>query len=145
MLLGQIEGKVGEKHQAALPKKFRDGLGNKLIMTKGLDKHILIVSEERWKTLLEGTEGRPFINKNTRQLQRYLLGNASPVELDSQGRFVFPEYLRKYAGISEAVIFVGVGRFVEAWSKSVWEKDQENIAPNISDIAEKLSEEKGNE
>src|SRR6266478_6148368 len=99
MLLGQFEGKIGEKHQAALPKKFREVLGEKLIITKGFENCLIIVSEENWQTLLEGTEGKPFTNKSTRELQRFLLGNATYVELDAKGRLVVPEYLREFAGI----------------------------------------------
>ena len=104
MLLGQYEGKVGEKHQAALPKKFREVLGEKLIVTKGFENCLIIVSEEKWKTLLEGTEGKPFTNKSTRELQRFLLGNATAVELDAKGRFVLPEYLRSFAEIKTDIM-----------------------------------------
>src|SRR6266702_982787 len=99
MLLGQFEGKIGEKHQAGLPKKFREILGDRLIITKGFEKCLIVVSVENWKTLLEGTEGRPFTNKSTRELQRFLLGNAVDVELDTKGRFVLPEFLRAFAKI----------------------------------------------
>src|SRR5664279_4974049 len=113
MLIGQYEGKIGEKHQAALPKKFREELGDKLIITKGFENCLIIVSEENWKTLLEGTEGKPFTSKSTREMQRFLLGNASDVDLDTKGRFVIPEYLRNFANITEDIVFVGISRFVE--------------------------------
>jgi MraZ protein len=140
MLIGQYDGKIGEKHQAALPKKFRDVLGDKLIVTKGFENCLILVSEENWKTLLEGTEGRPFTNKNTRELQRFLLGNATYIELDTKGRFVLPEYLRDFAGIKTDIIFAGIQRFVEVWDKKSWEEHQENLTKNITSIAEKLSE-----
>src|SRR6267154_3203439 len=111
MLIGQYESKSGEKHQVGLPKKFRDVLGEKLIVTKGFENCLIIVSEENWKTLLEGTEGKPFTSKSTRELQRFLLGNASDIELDPKGRFVIPEYLREFARISNDIIFAGLQRF----------------------------------
>ena len=142
MLIGQYESKIGVKHQAGLPKKFRDILGEKLIVTKGFENCLIIVSEENWKTLLEGTEGKPFTNKSIRELQRFLLGNATYVQLDQKGRFVVPEYLRRFARIETDVIFVGVQRFVELWDKKNWEKHQEELSKNIESIAERLSEEK---
>jgi len=142
MLIGQYESKIGEKHQAGLPKKFREVIGDKLIITKGFENCLIIVSEENWKTLLEGTEGKPFTNKATRELQRFLLGNASYVELDQKGRFVLPEYLRAFAKIDSDVIFVGIQRFVELWDKKSWEEHQKELAKNIDSIAERLSEEK---
>lgn len=140
MLLGQCESRIGEKHQAGLPKKFKEILGTKLIITKGFENCLIIVSEENWKTLLEGTEGKPFTNKSTRELQRFLLGNATYVKLDQKGRFVVPEYLRKFARIEEDIIFVGVQRFVEVWNKKDWEEHQEHLATNIESIAERLSD-----
>jgi MraZ protein len=139
MLIGQYESKIGEKHQAALPKKFRDVLGEKLIITKGFENCLIIVSEENWKTLLEGTEGRPFTNKSARELQRFLLGNATDVELDSKGRFVLPEYLRKFASINNEIIFAGIQRFVEVWDKKHWEEHQKELTKDIDFIAERLS------
>jgi MraZ protein len=142
MLLGQYESRIGEKHQLGLPKKFRDVLGEKLIITKGFENCLIIVSEENWKTLLEGTEGKPFTSKSTRELQRFLLGNASYVDLDSKGRFVVPEYLRHFAHINTDVIFVGIQRFVELWDKKSWEEHQKELNGKIETIAERLSEER---
>ena len=138
MLLGQYDSKIGEKHQVSLPKKFREALGEKLIVTKGFESYLLIVSEENWKTLLEGTEGKPFIDKATRELQRFILGNASEIELDNKGRFVLPEYLRRFAELEIEIVFVGIRRYIEVWDKKKWEEHQENLQNNIGDIAERL-------
>ena len=142
MLLGQYESRIGEKHQIGLPKKLRDVLGDRLIVTKGFEHCLIIVTEANWKTLLEGTEGKPFTNKSTRELQRFLLGNATYVQLDQKGRFVVPEYLRQFARIETDIVFIGVQRFVEIWNKKDWEAHQEELAKNIESIAERLSEEK---
>jgi MraZ protein len=140
MLLGQYDSKIGEKHQVGLPKKFRDVLGEHLIVTKGFENCLIIVSDSNWKTLLEGTEGKPFTNKSTREMQRFLLGNATDVELDQKGRFVIPEYLRQFAHIETDVIFVGISRFVELWDKKSWEEHQLDLSKNIESIAEKLND-----
>src|SRR6266567_1141575 len=140
MLLGQFDGKIGEKHQVSLPKKFREVLGGKLIVTKGFEHCLIVVSEKNWKTLLEGTEGRPFTSKSTRELQRFLLGNAVDVELDTKGRFVLPEFLRAFAKIKNDVLFAGISRFVEIWDKESWETHQKELAKDIGWIGEKLAE-----
>lgn len=139
MLIGQYDGKIGEKHQMALPKKFREVLGDKLIVTKGLENHLIVVSELHWKTLLEGTEGKPFTDKVSHGMQRFLLGNATLVELDSKGRCVLPEYLRVYANIKSEIVFVGLERFVEVWDKVAWDEEQKNLTTNIATIADKLT------
>lgn len=139
MLIGQHEVKISEKFQVGLPKSFRQILGDKLIITKGFEKCLIVVSEENWKTLLEGTEGKPFTNKNTRELQRFLLGNAVFADLDTKGRFVIPEFLRKFAGIKNDIIFAGIQRFVEIWDKGTWEENQKELTVSIESIADRLS------
>ncbi|MBI2034392.1 MAG: division/cell wall cluster transcriptional repressor MraZ [Candidatus Levybacteria bacterium] len=141
MLIGQYWGKVGEKFRIAFPKKFRDVLGDKVIVTKGFEGSLIVVSEEGWKALLEGTQGKPFTTSSARETQRFLLGGASLVELDDKGRFILPEYLRNYAGLTDEVVFLGISRYVEIWDKKRWEKYEKDLTKNISGIAERLSKE----
>ena len=138
MLLGQYEGKVGEKSRIALPKKLREIIGEKLIITLGYENSLIVVSEEGWKALLEGTEGRPFIEKPARETQRYLLGGATNVSLDAKGRFVIPGYLRRFAKIKTEVVFLGLSRYVELWDKQIWETYRQELEKNIDKISTKL-------
>jgi MraZ protein len=138
MLIGQYEGIISEKRQIAFPKKFRQVLGDRLIVTKGLDTNLLIVSEENWKTFLEGTDEKPFIDQNTRQVQRYLFGNATELELDTKGRFILPEYLKDSAKIETEIIFAGVNKYVEVWSKQLWNTEEKALATQIQEIAQKV-------
>ena len=141
MLIGQYEGKVGAKSRLAFPKKFREILGDRLIITLGYENSLIIVSEKGWKALLEGTEGKPFIQSETRETQRFLLGSASNVELDSKGRFIIPSYLRNFGKIKEDVVFLGLSRYVELWDKQLWEEYRVNLEKNIDRISRALVEE----
>jgi MraZ protein len=147
MLIGQYDGKIDSKGRTALPKKFREILGEKLIVTLGYENALIVVSEKNWKALLEGTEGRPFIDYATRETQRFLLGGASGIELDDKGRFILPAYLRDYAKVKNDVVFIGLSRYVEIWDKTVWEEYRKTLAKNIDTISQRLvdKETKGNE
>ncbi|MCL6096476.1 MAG: division/cell wall cluster transcriptional repressor MraZ [Patescibacteria group bacterium] len=138
MLIGQYEGKFGAKNRIALPKKFREVLGDKLIITLGYENSLIVVSEKGWKALLEGTEGKPFIQSETRETQRFLLGGASNVELDSKGRFIIPSYLRDFAKIKTDVVFLGLSRYVEIWDKQEWGEYRQNLEKNIDRISQRL-------
>lgn len=140
MLIGQYDGKIDSKGRTALPKKFREVLGDKLIITFGYENALIVVSEENWKALLEGTEGRPFIESDTRETQRFLLGGAANVELDVKGRFILPSYLRQFGKIENEVIFIGLSRYVEIWDKASWTKYQKNLEKNIDTISQRLVE-----
>src|SRR3989338_8626389 len=138
MLIGQYDGKLEAKNRIAFPKKLRAILGSKLIITLGYENSLIIVSENSWKALLEGTEGKPFIERATRETQRFLLGGASFVELDDKGRFVIHSYLREFAKIQNEVIFLGLSRYVEMWDKNVWKEYSKNLEKNIDKISQKL-------
>lgn len=138
MLIGQYEGKLGAKGRIAFPKKFREILGDKLIITLGYENSLIVVSEENWRSLLEGTEGKPFIESETRETQRFLLGGASNVELDSKGRFIIPVFLREFAKIGNDVVFLGLSRYVEIWDKARWFKYRQNLEKNIDRISQRL-------
>lgn len=138
MIIGQKSGTVSVKNQIAFPKEFRTELGDRLIVTKGLGKYLIVVSERNWKTLLEGTGNKPFTNTNARETQRYILGNASFVEIDKRGRFVLPDYLREHAEIKTEIIFAGIERFVEVWSKNNWQKHNEELKDTVVSIADTL-------
>lgn len=138
MLIGQFEGKVGVKGRVAFPKKFREILGDKLIITQGYENSLIVVSEEGWKALLEGTEGKPFIQAETRETQRFLLGGASFAELDDKGRFILPNYLKEFAKIGEEVIFLGLSRYVEIWDKKRWEAYSQTLEKNIDAVSQRL-------
>lgn len=142
MLIGQYDGKIDSKGRSAFPKKFREILGDKLIVTFGYENSLIVVSEENWKALLEGTEGRPFIESAARETQRFLLGGASNVELDSKGRFILPAYLREFGKIKENVVFVGLSRYVEIWDKGRWLEYEKFLEKNIDDISQRLTEKK---
>src|SRR3989304_1760094 len=122
MLIGQFQVKVGEKGRLAFPKRFREILGDRLIITYGFENSLIVVSESNWKALLEGTEDKPFIQSGARKTQRFLLGSAAMVDLDSQGRFILPEYLRGYATLQEEVVFVGLNKYVEIWENKKWQE-----------------------
>ncbi len=148
MLIGQYEAKIDEKTRLALPKRFREILGSRIIVTLGYENSLIIVSEDSWRTLLSGTEGRPFIESATRETQRFLLGGASELELDSKGRFVLPSYLRKFGQIETEVVFLGLSQYVEVWDKKRWEEYRGNLEKNIDRISKRLvtnTKERGNE
>lgn len=138
MLIGQYDGRIDNKGRSAFPKKFREILGDKLIVTFGYENSLIVVSEENWKALLEGTQGRPFIESETRETQRFLLGGASNVELDGKGRFILPAYLREFGKIKDNVVFIGLSRYVEIWDKEKWVEYQTFLEKNIDSISKRL-------
>lgn len=140
MLIGQYHTKISPKGRMAFPKKFREILGDSLVVTVGYENSLMVVSAKEWQSLVESTENKPFILNSARDTNRFLLGEATEIELDEQGRCVLPNYLRTHARIGEEVVFLGLSKYVEVWDKQAWNEYQQTLNQNIGKIAEKLSE-----
>lgn len=140
MLIGEYQNKVGDRKRIALPKKLRDELGNDLILTRGYENSLVIVNKHLWENLSKDIISGSFINTDIRDTSRFLIGSASEIELDDQGRFVLPQSLFDYAQIKEEVVFIGLVNWVEVWSKELWTKRMDYLSKHGSEIAQKLSE-----
>lgn len=139
MLIGQYPGTIGEKNRIAFPKKFVNEMGKRIIVTQGFEGSLIVVSESNWKTLLSGTEGMPLTDSATRETQRFLLGTATEIELDSKGRFVLPGHLKQYGGLSQELVFLGINNYVEIWDKKHWEDHNKELISTITNVADRLS------
>jgi MraZ protein len=54
-----------------------------------------------------------------RSLQRKLVGSASAVEPDANGRIQLPQTLRQVAGLEKKVVLLGLGERFEIWNENV--------------------------
>jgi MraZ protein len=139
MLIGEYRSKVGEKKRVSLPKKFREELGEDLILTRGYENALVLVNKNMWSTVAKEVMNGSFINKNIRDTSRFLVGGAKEIQTDSQGRFVIPESLYEYAEISDEVVFIGLANWIEIWSRNKWNERLEYLKKNSGEIADELS------
>lgn len=141
MFLGHYQKNFNiTKGRTALPSSYLKELGNKIIITKGYEGSLLIVKSEEWQEVIKGVLGESFLSGLSRQTDRFLLGNAFEIKLDSQGRCVIPAKLREYAKLGKEIMFIGVGNRIELWDKQNWDKNDQYLNQNIEEISEKLNE-----
>ncbi len=138
MVIGQHQSKIAENGRIALPKKFRDELGGRFVITKGYEQSLLIISFENWLGVTKEATNHTFLIGEARDTTRFLLGNASDFEVDEQGRFVIPQYLRDHAQLKNEGMFVGLGNYIELWAVDKWSEYQKSLTSNISEIGKKL-------
>jgi len=139
MLIGNYLTKLDiKKGRTALPKKFRQLLGKKIIITNGYENSLMVISQTSWQKVVGEIVNKPFLSSSARNIDRFLLGSAFEVKLDNQGRFIIPLSLRKYAHLSQDIIFVGIGNRIEIWDKEKWLKQKQYLQKNIKLISEKL-------
>ncbi|MFC1627236.1 division/cell wall cluster transcriptional repressor MraZ [Patescibacteria group bacterium] len=138
MLIGNYQTKASVKGRVALPSKFKKALGIKLIITAGYEKSLMIVSAKDWQAVVGEITDTKLTLGPGRATNRFILGSAFEVALDSQGRFIIPKYLRKYATIDEEVVFIGIGNRVELWSQERWQNYEQYLGKNIEKLSQSL-------
>ena len=138
MLIGEYEHSLDAKGRVIMPAKLREDMGEKFILTKGLDGCLFGFSQNEWANFEEKLKTLPLTNKNARDFVRFFLSGATECEMDKQGRFLVASNLREYAGMDKEIVVIGVGNRIEIWNKEKW--NVHNSAENISadEIAEKM-------
>lgn len=140
MLIGQHIVKVGEKNRIAFPKKMREQMGDDLMVSYGFENSVMVFAKDKWEAMIQDIEKKPLLQKNARQVKRFLIGGAMNVVCDTQGRFVLPEYLMEFAKIRDEIVVIGMGKYVEIWNKKTWEDEREKIQKDIESVADTLVE-----
>jgi MraZ protein len=136
---GEYQHSVDQKGRVIIPAKFREGLGDKFILTKGLENCLFAYSKDEWASLEAKLKALPFTDKNVRAFVRFFFAGATECETDKQGRILVPQNLREYAELEKDIYVIGVSTRVEIWDKTKWERylSPENISPD--EIAEKMA------
>ena len=95
MLIGEYEHSLDAKGRLIMPAKLREDIGEKFIVTKGLDGSLFGFSQNEWNNFQEKLKSLPLTNKNARDFVRLFLSGAIECELDKQGRFLLTGNLRE--------------------------------------------------
>ena len=139
MFIGEYEHSVDAKGRVIMPAKLREDIGEKFILTKGLDGCLFAYSQNEWNNFEEKLKSLPLTNKNARDFVRFFLSGAIECEIDKQGRFLIPSNLREYSKLDKEIMILGVGTRIEIWNKETWIKSEENIsADEIAENMDKL-------
>ena len=138
MFMGEYHHSLDEKNRLIIPAKLRFKLGDKFIITKGLEKCLFVYSLEEWEKITEKLNKLSFTKKNARIFSRLFISSATECELDRQGRVLILKPHIDYADLQKDVVILGVNERLEIWDKNSYEEfvaenmnDFENIAENL--------------
>jgi MraZ protein len=138
MFMGEYQHTIDDKGRMIIPAKFRDELGSRFIVTRGLDNSLFVYPENEWKVIEQKLKSLPFTRSDARAFTRFFFSGAIECELDKQGRVNIPANLRQYASLNKDCVVIGVSNRVEVWSKEVWEEYFATSADSFNEIAEKI-------
>ncbi|MDD2469502.1 MAG: division/cell wall cluster transcriptional repressor MraZ [Bacilli bacterium] len=138
MLMGEYHHSIDEKGRLIIPSKFRYDLGDKFIVTKGLDGCLFVYPKNEWENIVSKLKVLPFTKKDARVFTRFFLSGATECEFDKQGRINITSPLAGYADLTKECVIIGVNDRLEIWSKQRFEEFFKVNEENLSDVAENL-------
>src|SRR5438477_11270767 len=97
MFLGEFEHSVDERGRIAIPAKFRASLSDGMVLSRGIDRCLVIWPMEEWRRITDNLRTLPTLSAEARRMQRLFLSGATDAAPDSLGRFLLPGYLPDYA------------------------------------------------
>jgi MraZ protein len=143
LFLGEFEHSIDDKSRLAVPARFRPGLEDGLVITRGLDRCLVIYDSDSWRTMAEKVRTLNAWQGDARRMQRHFFSGAVPAQPDKLGRVVIPQFLRTYAGLDSEVVVVGLADRIEVWSKNEWERERSQAEHDSAELAEHLATTRG--
>jgi len=140
MFIGEYSHTIDEKKRLAIPAKFRQTLGKKAVITRGLDNCLFLFPLKEWDALAEKLGKLPIGQSSARGFVRLMMAGAMDVEIDGLGRILLPDYLKEYASLKKKVVIAGLLSRIEIWDEIKWNAYKKKSEMAVGDMAERLGE-----
>ncbi|ACF07167.1 cell division protein MraZ [Metamycoplasma arthritidis] len=139
-MYGKFCRQLDDKNRIVIPTKFLRDLGEEFYITAGFDQALVLRSEaefEKFKAKLEATNK---LNKNMRELTRYIFANTEEVKSDRLGRITLPKHFLDNFTITKEIVFIGSGNYCELFAKEIYDKKEAQFkdAKKIDELADEL-------
>jgi len=138
MFIGEYNYSIDEKKRLAIPAKFRQALGKKAVLTRGLDNCLVIYPLKEWQGLSQKLESLPTGKIDARGFIRIMLSGAVDITLDKLGRILISDHLKKYASLEKNVVVIGLSNRIEIWDEKRWREYKEEREKVVGEMAEQL-------
>ena len=124
MLRGATKVTLDAKGRLAIPTRYRERIGQRcdghLVVTVDRDYCLLLYPLPDWEEIERKLMRLPSLDKRARRLQRLMVGHATEVEVDGQGRILLSRELREFAGLGKQAVLLGQGNRFELWDEERW-------------------------
>lgn len=146
MFRGVYEHQIDAKGRTSLPARLREtlvgGWDERLIITTALDPCLHAYPVREWEQLELALARRNPLEPGVKTLMRLYVASAQECPLDKLGRLVIPPSLRAHAGLDKDVVWAGMVKVIELWSREGWARAQEEARKEASsaDVMRVLTE-----
>ena len=145
MFRGQFVHSIDDKGRVSFPARFRDVLtaegDSRYVLTPDLtDPCLHLFPFRRWEEYERKVSELAIHNRRIVRFRRLYVSVAQEGEIDRVGRIRLPPEFRERLQIDRDVVFAGMGKIVEVWSKALWEREIEESREDASQIVDEVRE-----
>ncbi len=125
LFLGVYEHKLDAKGRVFLPRRLLEAVGDpeergQFVLMRGLDRCLYLFTRRAFVDYLANVRRGAFGKPEYRGVMRGMGASSSEQSLDSQGRILIPEELRRKVGLADRVVVVGAIDHMEIWALEHW-------------------------
>ncbi len=142
MFRGRFEHTIDSKGRISIPAKFRELLAEKFderVMITNFDRCLVAYPHEEWKNMEEKISSLSMVKKEAKAFQRFFVSAAVECPIDKLGRILIPPTLRSYARLEKEVVFAGMVKKFEIWSKERFLEEIQKAEENFEGMGETLA------
>jgi MraZ protein len=142
LLTGEYQHVVDEKSRVLISNKLRNQIdseehGSNFYLVLGVNSILCMYPEKYFERLVLSVAPNTTAPDEAVAFERMSFALASRIELDSQGRLLLNENLRKRAGLKDRITLVGVRDHIELWNSENWEQ---YLADNMAQYQKQMSQ-----
>ncbi len=136
--MGEFQHNIDAKGRLIVPSKLREQLGEKFVVTRGMDGCLFGYPLVEWNHLETKLNEMPLSKKDARAFVRFFYSAATECEIDKQGRINIPVSLRSHALLEKECVIIGVANRIEIWDQTRWNDFTKETEASFDDIAETM-------
>lgn len=138
MFIGEYNHNLDDRGRLSIPSNFKEELGEKVVIAKGLESCLYVYTLSEWEQLVEKITSLSFTKKSNREFSRMFLSGAYTNEVDIKGRVNIDSKLIAYAKLNKECTIIGSGNRIEIWDKNIWTNYYNEHEGILEDISEEL-------
>jgi len=138
MFSGTFKPKLDDKGRLVLPAKFRDAMGDGLVITRGQERSIDVRTKADFDVFAEKFQHASQTDGRLRAYGRMLFALASEQVPDKQGRITVTPELRDYSSIERDCVVIGIYNRIEIWEPQAWADYTAAQEAEFSDVQEEI-------
>ena len=141
--LGEYEATMDAKGRFLLPAGFKRQLGDDsavpFVINRGIEKCLTLYPKPTWDPIFERISRLNDFDPKVREFRRRFLNGATLLEADTAGRFLIPENLAEYAGLTRDIVLTSAVQKIEVWDKQTYQQLLDNYDDDgFSDLAQQV-------